>query len=1024
MAPQEVYLGRRITTTPDPQYGIISAGVMRAGVFDAPTEPVWVDEIYMRMGKSGATNANARLMLYDAQDGLDELLGYGGLLTLNVQMATAAGGENKGGAVSVSNNGYNNQSILLLPGRAWGIAVGATTAAIAHGMAVTGVSGNLNFYDQLYGGTPPEAFGNLPGANEGKISGWVHGWTNEAPRVPVDRVPSVVTSDTTPTFTSTFRDRNGNWGTANDGHDSGDYLSKAKLEVRDYITKANVWTKTYNATAWEKANDTQSYTYDGPTLALGRQLEWRVTHWDGAGVASTVSDWLAVTIASAGVVNDVTVGAVSGKLSDTTPDISARYTHAQGYTGTHAQFIVRQGSPSGTIVATSAEINITDVASSASPGTLFTTTWATTGLPTLSWETTYYIGVRVKDSNSVWTDYRYAAAARTNVAPSVPSNLLPGNVTITTLPVLVSFGMTDADDAAADLTGRVLIEGAHTVTNGAFASNITGWTGAATAGITRTTAYDGTLGRAALGSAKINVTANSAGVGATASILSDAYYPVARSQVQTVRASVYSTNTNIRPRIFVNWYTAANVLISSSEQTPPALTGAGVWHDYVFTTGAAPATATKMKVGVAAYMNTAGALGAVNIDDILIDRGAQFVVDATYNSSTALYEVSLTSAEIPAIGVWSISAYGYDDILYSGGTESEALAAKSLEADINYITGPSVSITSHTNGQTITTVSPPVTYVAPTQVRRNVEILDQATGEVLRRSGWQITSSTSYTPSPGYIHQGDTIIIRVTVEDVNLIQATAQVSSIVVDIPPPPTLTGFTLEPVALNNEAQETALLATWNETTVTEGWLHYTVYLRGLGRPLAKITPESTTEYLYAHPRSGQSYEIGVSQTILVDNVDDIGEEVESDILWLSNSVVFGGVILTNADNPLGERFFSEAWAERGYERTGIGSDYDTWEEEAPFTINTSQTWKRWAFVTPLANYDDVIAADQEAAAESIHQVGTPICYRDGYARKDFVSVPRDGGMKVSDGRNELRTVTWRARTVAYNEGIGEDQ
>jgi hypothetical protein len=263
-----------------------------------------------------------------------------------------------------------------------------------------------------------------------------------------------------------------------------------------------------------------------------------------------------------------------------------------------------------------------------------------------------------------------------------------------------------------------------------------------------------------------------------------------------------------------------------------------------------------------------------------------------------------------------------------------------------------------------------------------------------------------------------TLIFSVTVEDAALLQATTQVTGIVVDIPPPATLSGYTLDGVALNGEPQETALRARWNQTLVTSGWLNYTIYIAGQSDPVAKITSESQTEYIYAHPRTDQVYTVGIAQTILVDNASGVGEEVESDIVWLDGSVHFEGLVLTDAKDPLGARYFSEAWATRGYTKTGQETRYTTWEEEAPFSVRTPQTWNKWKFVTPILNEDDNQGTDQEAMANAIHQIGGPICYRDGYARKDFITIYRDGGLSIDDGRGGFRTATWAGETEAYTE------
>jgi hypothetical protein len=1013
MAVTEVYLGRHITTTPDPFFGTIGPGVMRATIFDAPSDHIWVDQVWLRMGKAGGSTATGRLMLYDALGGLGDLLGYGASLSVTIPMDSSTSGSNYGGNVSVSLNGHLNGAILLRAGRPWAGAVGATGASITHGQTNASVSGDTSFYDKTWSGTPPNPFGFAPGVTEGKMSLWVHGWVNEPPRVPVNRSPSGTTSDQTPTFAADFRDRNGTWGTLNDGYDVKDCLSKVQIIVRDAVTHVTKWTKTYTPTSAEVAANRSSYVYDGTPFALGSQLEWCITHWDMAGAQSTTSDWLAMTIASAGVVNNVTVGATSEKTGTVTPTITAKYTHASNVIGTKVSVKIRQGTTSGPIVRSITDYDMPDVIPSASPGTTFSVAWASLGFAALDWQTNYYAEVSVKDANGTTTDFARSGRFHADYAPSIVGSIYPASQNITSLPVLVSFALTDADDHVEDLTGYLVEDFPYPVSNATFGVDLSNWTAQTPdSGITRTFTRDTSTTSA--GAAAIAVSANT--LGGFAPVQLQDVFNVTAGQVYTVRAFSRTTNLNLRVRRAIYWFNSSNALLSRSDEANTAEAAINTFYQHAFT-ATAPAGAVTAKVGVSAY-GAAGVTGTVYFDTV--ELYTEKIVTAVYNPATALFEHSLDATDVPQFGALTLHAYGQDALLYSGGVTSAGAADRTATSVLTYISGPSVAITSHASGATITTVRPVITYTAPTQVRRNVEVIDQATGLVIRRSGWQVTSSTTYKPSSGYIHQGMTLQFRVTVEDASLLQATTQVNSILVNIPPPSALSGYTLEGVALSDEPMPTALRASWNATTVTDGWLGYAVYIQGHNDPIAMIPSESQTEFIYAHPRTDQVYTMGVSQIVLIDNDEGVGEEVESDVVWLSSSVHFEGLVLTDANDPLGVRYYSEAWASKSYALTGQESRYVTRGDEAPFTVRTAQVWRKWKFVTPILNENDQQAADQEAAANNVHLKGSPICYRDGYGRKDFIAIYRDGGLNIDDGRSGFRTATWAGETETHTEGV----
>ncbi len=467
----------------------------------------------------------------------------------------------------------------------------------------------------------------------------------------------------------------------------------------------------------------------------------------------------------------------------------------------------------------------------------------------------------------------------------------------------------------------------------------------------------------------------------------------------------------------MRFYNVSNAFISSSTEpdyTPGAI---NTWEQRSWS-AVAPAGATTFKLAGYLYMPSAATTGTVQLDDATMVYYTETIVDAPYNPLTGLYEHQITSGEFADLGTYTLYAYGYDGILYSGGATVEANARRSPGWTVQFISGPSVDITSHSSGNTIETVRPTIVYTAPTQVRRLVEVIDQNTGKLVRRSssGLEVTGSHSYQPSAGYIHQGQLLIFRVTVEDGFGLQATDQVNSILVDIPAPDAIENVVLETVVIGDDPEPTALRLRWTPSEISLAeWRGYIIHRSDLNTPFKRITAQNEAEFLFFMPVSGAEYELGVSQWIEVD-----GEAVESDIVWVSGSVRFKGIVLCDARNPSTYRLYSQAWDTRRVSSKGVEAKYNFWQGEAPLTVRTDQVWKEWSFVCPFVNYRGISADLQEERAWNVHRQGGPICYRDGYGRRDFISLDRDGGLQIEDGRSGRRVASFKGQTELYDEGV----
>lgn len=437
----------RYATASEADFGEIAAGQLRASVTNEATVNFWATKIGAWMGKSGGTNATARLAGYEVDSNLDPEDGidpdhYTEAVTVSTSKPDVSGGAEYAPDI-------DGDPMMIRSGRNYGIAILGTVAGIRHSMRQSAAlvdPDNRKFYDRTgLSQPPPDPFGAFASSTQGHLTAWFEGWENEAPLAPSSLAPSGTINETAPTFTSTFRDLNGGYGTSSgDGVDTLDHVTQVNIQVRRVSDAVSFWNTTYDATSAEQSSDSLSKVYGGTTLVRGTTYEQRVRTKDRFGAWGAWSSWTSFTPANLGFVtldSDPT-----GKIEDNTPDFKGRWNHQSATTMKTVQSRIL--SPSGTVLQTGADYNIADVASSAPPGTLFTVPWANTGFTDLAWGTSYKYQTRGYDGTN-WSDWSASRSFNTDAAPSIPSNLSPANGSIFTSFPLLTFTMTDADDTTA-----------------------------------------------------------------------------------------------------------------------------------------------------------------------------------------------------------------------------------------------------------------------------------------------------------------------------------------------------------------------------------------------------------------------------------------------------------------------------------------------------------------------------------------------------------------------------------------------
>jgi hypothetical protein len=711
------YFGRRLIGAAG-AFGLAADGQERAVVFAPTGVDLWMNKFGIRTGKFTGTNAAVVLCCRRVDDDYrpSTLIGYSDVVTASTTMTTGAGGVVVTPAVDVGLNNPRGLAIMLGGGNTHALSILADLASAGFGMEE---AANVNYQDEHFytasgrvGTTPPDAFGAYATTFEGMINIWGECELNVKPLTPASRSPGstnqltpTVVATNTPVLTGSFRDLNGVYGPGNGGVNVGDCLNRVWITVRRASDDLLLWEKKYTASDAEVAAEAFSITYAGSTLTNDTLVYWTCAVSDQFNRFSDTSDKLYFKYSSAGFVT--LDGTPTGKTDDVDPNFQFRWNHGSGTATTHTRLTLFQGD---TIVDQHEQAQV--VASSAFPGTLATFNWPF-GTDVLAAGKKYWY--QVEASTNGGTSW-FGSAKRSftvDASPSIPRNPSPQSGTIGAGLPAIRFTMSDVDDTVGTgLTCVLEISSSPNIDNIEFVSDVAGWVNhAAVTNITATgpTYQAGQNGPESTGGAlQVVISANTNG-GTNVGPLYRTTERYGCVTGETYSATMWgrTTNANLKPLIAIMWYDASDVLLSTSVDTSAAFPmTANVWaeKDSPSFSAVAPASAVWMRLAFRATSVTANQTGTVYVDGIQFDglsmrrRKTMSLVAGT----TDRWEYQVTSDDYTEIDTYHHKAYGYDGYLYSGGVLTQALATRSANMSYQYVTGMTVTITSPTEGEHIT----------------------------------------------------------------------------------------------------------------------------------------------------------------------------------------------------------------------------------------------------------------------------------------------------------------------------------
>lgn len=1117
------YFGNR-RTTPDAQWGVTTSPTtsnQRATIFGPFPEDGWATKVGVWGGRYTGTNPVVSLAVWNADSSGNVLSGRRGYTdTFNpaTLMLDSVSGASYEANLTHMNSGYSpsDLSMKVNAGDYYGIGFLATTAQFAHGMSNT----TRALHKKNVSAQPPTSpFDASSTTTELVMSVWMEYTPNTAPSAPsTGMAPTGNISSSTPTFTANYVDAQ---------IALGDEMKSYKIQLRQVGTTALLWNQEYTASVSEQNASAVSRAYGGSTLSAGVNYEWRIQVTDQHDWDSDYSAWQSFTITSGVGVLSTTGATPNGKQNAVNGyTFQGYWTHGGSLAMTHVTCDILEGG----VLSQRKEYDIANVASSASPGTFFSATFANFGFTDLSFGRSYTWRMKGKDSSGVYSAYSSEIAFTTNTVPTTPTGLTPGSSASTSSLPKLEMTMTDADDTPVALGGVLTatckIKSTPVDPNALFTSDIGGWVASNsgdTAGATVAWTWQNTELSATdwtgVGYMKADVTANSAAA-STSVYHSDRvgiWTPCVVGETYSVSADVWTTNANLVPSVMIMWYDSSKALLSTSRDDSyvPVANALNVSSF----SAVAPANAAFFRIGVFIRTLASSATGICYFKEI--EAGTASVRTSrtmTYNPTTSKWEYQtlkgtddvqtvsfggtvtggnwsftfngVTSANIAynasaatvQTALQAMSTIGTDNVIVTGGpgpgtayvltfanelggafqnaatvnnvsltgtapTVSIAHTTSGTSSDIGhtgkywwdaqgsdtvntggtaaqaaffYVNGPTVTITSHTDGGVITTSRPTITWTATNQLKYQLYVYQADTTTVVYNSGLITSGIQSHQIPSGYLSNGNSYDFQVYVTNTSNAVGANTAITLTLTFGAPPEL-AFTATPAAVGLDTEESAVICAWELSAQPPSLFEsYILSLRETGQSvedeiiIRRITNINQGTFIYYFPASGKDYTFALRQAAL--DAADSSSTVEGNRTEASASVAFNSAIITSIVDSGSNRAVLRYVTDYSSDHKVDQQPLMTWGNSAPIILEDATDYEivSGTFTIVADNVND--AKEYLNALRTVWRTKKTVCWRDDEGRKFF---GRLTSFKEKDVIRDQFEVSLEFSETDYSEG-----
>lgn len=366
-----------------------------------------------------------------------------------------------------------------------------------------------------------------------------------------------------------------------------------------------------------------------------------------------------------------------------------------------------------------------------------------------------------------------------------------------------------------------------------------------------------------------------------------------------------------------------------------------------------------------------------------------FTRTAAYNATTGRWEYQTTGTDFASFATYKWDARGGDGTLFSG---------YSAEQTVVYGQGPTVTNVllngAAANGATPSTNTPTITWsiTGSTQQSFRVQLYatpyNGSTDTPVYDSGTVVSATASHTVPSGFLHNGISYALVLTVTNTVPLAGTFGPYTFTVSFPAVTPIANFQASPIAVAGDVagQTSAVLLGWATPDDPPATFVETIITRTrLGDAtaiiLARLSSLNQTTFVDYFPRTDEVYQYNIYKVVYQGT--DITESAASSA---NASVSFDHAIIQSASDPTARRVALRVTKSTGIDHQGEKSLLFPWGESKPTILESPIHYAvvqgtYLLYTSATQNAED--ALDTLEAIKEAHEV---VCYRDERGKKYF--------------------------------------
>ena len=475
-------------------------------------------------------------------------------------------------------------------------------------------------------------------------------------------------------------------------------------------------------------------------------------------------------------------------------------------------------------------------------------------------------------------------------------------------------------------------------------------------------------------------------------------------------------------------------LVGTDEVQTISKTGTVTGGNWTFTFNGATTANIAWNAAAATVQAAIEALSTVGTGNVVVTGTGPWVLTfseklaGTYQNIGSVTNVSLTGTT-PGIAIAKTTSGAESDLgpkdKYWWDTYTNDTVYTSDVTDIErfyYVSGPVVAITSHSDGATITTSKPTITWTAASQLKYQVKFFAAGTSTVKHDSGLITSGIQAYQPPTGTLRNNTAYDLVVYVTNTNGIVGSNAPLRLNVSMSSQPAL-GFQVSERYVGMDDEASAATLAWETSDVAPSmFVEYIIGRRETGDDIdnetiiKRISNINQKTYIDYFPQSGVDYTYTLRQSTRASSTSDT--IVDSDYSEGSLTVSFTSVIVASVNYSGSRRAVLHFVTDRSAEHTRNQNVIPTWGNKAPVILQDQTNYQKISGTFTVVADTQGTALEYLDALRNLWNNGDTCCFRDDRGRKVFGMISR---FSEKDELFNQYTVDLEFTETNFREGAG---